>query len=512
DSNSRVAGTGGRRRTLRLLMRGIGTALLALWLGAAGAHAQGGMTAGMTADVTQYHRDGARTGLFIEPEMTPARIAAMKPTPLWSAPVAGPVYAQPLVWTAPDGRRIVIVATEQDQVLAFDAANGERLWSRTLGTPAPPASLPCGDIDPLGITGTPVIDGGILYLDAMVRQAGAAPRHLIFALNASDGSVRPGWPVDVQAALAARGMRFVAANQGERGALAVDGGKIFVPYAGHFGDCAFYRGWVVGVTMRNPGRLGAWATRGQGGGIWAPGGIVSDGSSLYVATGNTIGADGRFGDGESVIRLGFGPNFPGRAADFFAPSNWQALDDADLDLGATNPTLAGPFVIALGKDGNAYLLDRNDLGGIGGARLVRQVSSFPIRTATATYGLNGARYVVFQGEGLGCPGGRAGDLIALRIAGGSPPSLSVAWCAEEHGLGAPIVTVAGPVQAAGGGVPIVWAVGAEGDERLRAFRGSDGAVLFISAPMGLVRRYTTLIAAGGRLYVGADRTLYAFGF
>jgi outer membrane protein assembly factor BamB len=488
---------------VRRLILGVGAAVLVFGPGLAGAFAQG--------DVTQFHGDAARTGRFPVPAMTEARVQAMAPAPLWRARVDGPVYAQPLLWTAPDGRRLVIVATEQDEVAALDAASGRMVWRKTLGAPAPPSSLPCGDIDPLGVTGTPVIVGGVIYLDAMVREGGAAPRHLVFALNADDGSVRSGWPVDVQAALAAHGEEFVAADQGERGALAAAGGKIFVPYAGHFGDCAFYHGWVVGIATKGREALGAWVTRARGGGIWAPGGIVSQGSALYVATGNTIGADGRFGDGEAVIRLGLDPDFSGKTKDFFAPGNWQALDDADLDLGATNPVLAGRFVVALGKDGNAYLLDRGDLGGIGGALAVRAVSSVPIRTAPASYEVGGARMIVFQAEGVGCPGGRAGDLVALRITAGPPPSLSVAWCAEEDGLGAPIVTMDA------GGDPIVWAVGAEGDGRLRAFRGSDGAVLFTSAPMGLVRRYTTPIASGpiasgGRIYVGADQAVYAFGF
>jgi len=487
------------------MMRAIGAAALAFGLGLAGARGQAQAQA--QGDVTQYHGDAARSGVFVLPGLTPGRVAAMSPAPRWRAGVAGPVYAQPLLWTAPDGRRLVIVATEQDAVHALDAANGASVWTRVLGAPAPPSSLPCGDIDPLGITGTPVIEAGVLYLDAMVLRGGGAPRHLVFALDAGDGSVRPGWPVDVQAALAAAGENFVAANQGERGALAAAGGKIFVPYAGHFGDCAFYHGWVVGIPMRDPASVHGWETRARGGGIWAPAGIVSDGASLYVATGNTIGADGRFGDGEAVIRLGLGMDFSGRTEDFFAPRGWPELDDEDLDLGATNPVLAGRFMLALGKDGNAYLLDRSDLGGIGGALAIVPVSAEPIRTATARYSVNGADYVVFQGDGIGCPGGRSGDLVALRIAPGPPASVAVAWCAEEHGRGAPIVTTSG-----NGGDPIVWAVGAEGDERLRAFRGSDGALLFTSAPMSLVRRFETPIAAGRRLYVAADSALYAFGF
>jgi hypothetical protein len=50
-------------------------------------------------------------------------------------------------------------------------------------------------------------------------------------------------------------------------------------------------------------------------------------------------------------------------------------DEEDADLGGTGPVLVDmprnaarqAFVVALGKDGHAYLLDRDNLGGIGGS-------------------------------------------------------------------------------------------------------------------------------------------------
>ena len=51
--------------------------------------------------------------------------------------------------------------------------------------------------------------------------------------------------------------------------------------------------------------------------------------------------------------------------------NWFSLDNGDTDLGGVSAMLidvpgATPsqLVLALGKDGNAYLLNRNNLGGI----------------------------------------------------------------------------------------------------------------------------------------------------
>ena len=113
-------------------------------------------------------------------------------------------------------------------------------------------------------------------------------------------------------------------------------GRVYVPYGGHFGDCGDYRGWVVGLRLQDPRDIVSWSTRGRGGGIWAPGGIAGDGRSLFVATGNTIGVS-TWSDGEAVFRLAPDLHHDELPQDFFAPSDWRALDARDADLGGTNP-------------------------------------------------------------------------------------------------------------------------------------------------------------------------------
>jgi hypothetical protein len=75
-----------------------------------------------------------------------------------------------------------------------------------------------------------------LYLDAMVMR-GAHPRHEVFALSLADGSVEPGWPVDVATALDGS---FDPMTQNQRSALALSGGRVLVPYSGLAGDCGVY--------------------------------------------------------------------------------------------------------------------------------------------------------------------------------------------------------------------------------------------------------------------------------
>src|SRR6185436_2382794 len=122
--------------------------------------------------------------------------------------------------------------------------------------------------------------------------------------------------------------------------------------------------------INDPTSVLAWATTVRGGGAWAVGGPASDGTDLFMSTGNTFGA-ALWAGGESIIRFKSGPTFSGQTEDYFTPTNWPALDTADLDLGSSGPLVVdvpgaqpSKLVMAFGKDGNAYLLDRTNLGGI----------------------------------------------------------------------------------------------------------------------------------------------------
>jgi len=156
-------------------------------------------------DVLQHHRNASRDGLYIDPLITRDSAPFLHRDLTFHAALPGPTYAQPLyVSNGPGGRAALIVATEQNLVLAIDAAGGDRLWTASLGNPVPLSSLPCGNIDPYGITGTPVIDADnrVIYLDAMTTPDGGTTKlHRIFALSLDDGSTLSGWPVACPALL-----------------------------------------------------------------------------------------------------------------------------------------------------------------------------------------------------------------------------------------------------------------------------------------------------------------------
>ena len=233
--------------------------------------------------VPAYHADAARSGHYVVPGLTWARAGEMRQDTAFDGRVPGNVYAQPLYWRpAGASSGLVIVATEDNAVVALDPVSGSTVWQQNLGPPAMGAAVPCGNIKPLGITGTPVIDErrAAVYLDAVVNRDGG-PRHLVFALSLADGVVLPGWPVDVAELLSAINMIFNPRAQNQRGALTIVGDRLYLPYSGFYGGgCGNeYHGWVVGLRLDQPVAFGAWRTSTSGGGIWR-----RAGSLLTVAT------------------------------------------------------------------------------------------------------------------------------------------------------------------------------------------------------------------------------------
>lgn len=470
--------------------------------------------------VTMHHRTPDRSGQYVVPGLTWQRAAHLQRDTGFDGKIEGAVNAQPLYWHSADtgaaaqSNGLLIVATETNAVYALDAATGRTVWRTALGPAVPRSAMPCGNIDPLGVTGTPVIDAasGTLYLDAMVLREGQ-PRHFVFGLSLRDGAVQKGWPLDMEAALKARGVAFTSRAQNQRSALALMDGQLFVPYGGNWGDCGDYRGMVVSVRLDHPGVANVWATRAAKGGIWAPGGIAAADGQLFVSTGNTEGTR-TWGDGEAVIRLRPDLRHSADSRDFFAPADWKQLDDADLDLSGVNPVpidLHGrKLIVALGKDGKAYLLDRENLGGIGGALDVARVSSSSMRTAPASWATADGVFIAFQGAGSACPSGEAGaGLTVLRVASASRGGIGTAWCAALDGAGSPITTTSD-----GNADRIVWVVGAEGDERVHGFRADNGEPVFTGGSaqerVPGVRHFATMLAANQRLYVAGDGRVYAF--
>ena len=363
-------------------------------------------------DWPNYHNDPAHTGLAAAgPPAGPLAIA-------WTRRLDGAVYGQPLALG-----NLVVAVTEGDSVYGLDRATGRVRWRAHVGTPVPLASLPCGDINPLGITGTPVYDAATGLVYAVAETAGY--RHVLVGVSAADGAVRV--------------RRLIPTPDGQprfdqqRAALALEGGRVYVAFGGLDGDCGPYRGSVVSIPATGNGPLVAYVVpTAREGAIWGAGGpVIGPGGTIYVGAGNGAATSGSFDGSDSVTALTPGLHRIG----IFAPVTWAADNASDLDLGSMSPALLpGGRILAVGKSGTGYLLNASHLGGVGG-----QLASAPVCTAFGGAAVRGAvAYVPCEGGGLAAVDTSGGRIRVLwrgpGAAAGSPVlGGGAVWVADWDG-------------------------------------------------------------------------------
>ena len=150
----------------------------------------------------------------------------------WRVHLDGAVYGQPLLVGD-----MAIAATENDSLYALDQATGKVVWRTHVGTPVPLAELPCGNIDPLGITGTPVYDPGSGIVYAVAETSGY--HHVLVGISVTDGRL------EVERDIPAPDGQ--ARYDQQRPALTLQGGRVYVAFGGLAGDCGPYRGSVAGI-------------------------------------------------------------------------------------------------------------------------------------------------------------------------------------------------------------------------------------------------------------------------
>src|SRR5437879_2079798 len=178
-------------------------------------------------NVTQEHNNVSRDGLYIDAAFTPAAAAGLTRDLNFDGTISGNVYAQPLYIEGGPSGPMIIAVTESNNIYALNANTGTVIWQRDVGTPVT-SGPPCCNINPLRITGTPVVDlaSRSLFLDAMID--GATKKHFIYSLNVDTGATNAGWPVDVNATANYNGISFTSLVQNERGGLALVNGIVYV--------------------------------------------------------------------------------------------------------------------------------------------------------------------------------------------------------------------------------------------------------------------------------------------
>src|ERR1700741_2905231 len=170
-------------------------------------------------NVSQYHNNISRDGLYIDSAFTQSAAANLTRDLNFDGTIAGNVYAQPLYIEGGPNGPMIIAVTESNNVYALNAVNGSIIWQRNVGAPVPVNDITCTNVGSMGIIGTPVVDltSRALFLNAMVTpDGGATIKHYIISLNVDTGDINPGWPVDVELTAQYNGTTFTAAIQQQR--------------------------------------------------------------------------------------------------------------------------------------------------------------------------------------------------------------------------------------------------------------------------------------------------------
>ena len=290
---------------------------------------------------------------------------------------------------------------------ADNATNQAPFWSENLGTLVPQADVDCSATDIatlVGIIGTPTIDttSQTMYLVTKIKNPDATYHQWLHALDIITGAEKFGGPVAIAAMIGGTNA-FSAKLNNQRAALLLQGGNVYITWSSH-NDCPGYHGIVAAYNASTLAQVGVWddTPTGTKGGIWmSGGGLVGDGTNIYLATGNGDfnASSGGANYGESILGLNSSLS---SVLTYFTPTTWSTLNGKDQDLGGC-PLLLIPgtrLLVIGGKDHNLYLVNADNMG------TWRGLQSFSIATSEIKGGL-----VAFNGP--------AGLLVCVQPSGTS---------------------------------------------------------------------------------------------
>ncbi len=313
-------------------------------------------------NVLTSNYNNSRTGVNAsETVLTPSNVNSSQFGKLFALPVDGQLYAQPLyvanVTIAGALHNVVIVATENDTVYAFDAdAAGNALWKSSLVDTAHgaasgasaltvPTDTTCTDMQPkIGITSTPVIDpaSNTIYVEAKSKENGGFV-HRLHALDLLSGAEKSPGPKVITASVPGTGdgssggfVPFDNLHQLNRPGLLLMNGVIYIAYASHC-DYGPYHGWLLAYDTATFSQKGAlnFTPNGGDGGIWmSGGGLAADSAgNIFLSTGNGTFDNAGVNLGDSIVKVAL-QNGVLKVLDYFAPFNQDTLNANDTDLGS----------------------------------------------------------------------------------------------------------------------------------------------------------------------------------
>jgi outer membrane protein assembly factor BamB len=347
--------------------------------------------------VLTQHTNNSRSGFNSnETKLTTAIVNTSQFGKLFSLPVDDQVYAQPLVVgnlnITNGNHNVVYIATVSNSVYAYDADNGTLYWQKNFtaqGMRAPRANDmtgACGGFyqdfsGSIGIVGTPVIDSvsKTMYLVARSTNGSNSFNQFLHAINIVTGAEISGSPVPITAQYTGNGdgsinntINFDAQKQNQRQALTLVNGKLFISFSSHC-DWGPYHGWILGYNATTLQQEIVYNDTPDGidGGIWESGmGLAADDQGyLYAVTGNgTVGVGNDQTNprnrGESALKLSVNGGSL-KVETYFTPFNFQILEQQDLDYGVMGTFLIpnSNYYFTGCKDGNLYLLNKDNMGG-----------------------------------------------------------------------------------------------------------------------------------------------------
>lgn len=516
--------------------------------------------AALSQSVTTQQYTNARIGIQSqETVLTPSNVSASSFGKLFSLPVAGHVYAQPLyvaALTLPDNtvHNVLFVATEQDGVYAFDADGNNPaqgyLWQVSLlganETWVSYQDVNVGDIYPdIGITGTPVIDPSTLtlYVVAKSKSQSGTPQFFqrLHALSLLDGSEKLNGPTLIQASVPGTGdggttISFNPLLNNQRAGLLLaatpkgpSSSSVFISWASH-GDLGHYHGWVISYDASNIAQqTGVWSDspNGSQGGIWLAGGALSsdDAGNIFLAAGNgTFDANSGGSDyGDSALSLSLTGSTLAPSS-YFTPADQSVLDADDTDMGISSslilPTQSGPIphlTLTADKSGTLYLLNRDNLGGYTPTNNT-SVQTFSIGNTlrTSMTFFNNTLYLAGEGGPL-----TAWPLNPVTEQFPSAPTTSTAinfGCSDCGGAGStPVISANGTSNA------ILWALDTSARENgpaiLHAYDPANLQSEFYNSSQApnnrdaaaVAIKFSAPVVANGHVYVAGVNAVTAYG-
>lgn len=333
--------------------------------------------------------DNMRSGVNSQETMlTPTSVTAANFGKLFTVAVDSSVYGQPLyvpgLMIGGQTHNVIFVATENDTVYAYDAdTKGDPLWKTSLvDSKNGEAPVPCGDVDgcsiasTVGVTATPVIstDRNAIYIEARSKQNGNY-LHKLHALDLTTGAEKFNGPVVITASVPGTAsdhdskgnVNFNPLRENCRPALLLANGVVYAAFAS-ISDVTPYHGWILGYnadTLQQSAVLNVTAN-GSEGGIWQNNGLSADSAgNIFGVVGNGTPPPSTNNYGQAYLKLS--PQLA--VSDYFAPFNSSTLNITDLDVGSGGllllPDQSGAhthLLVAAGKEGRIYLVDRDNMG------------------------------------------------------------------------------------------------------------------------------------------------------